>query len=98
MQLAAVKITEGAEKPSPLDSRCTIPLSPMVRLEGRHVRRCLPAFCEFFASCGLHPSFVYLAALSLDPRSEPRSAVPWCTTVQAANAALPQGSSLQAGL
>jgi hypothetical protein len=32
------------------------------------------------------------------PRSKSRGAVPWCTTVQAAIAALPQGSSLRSGL
>jgi hypothetical protein len=33
-----------------------------IRLQGRYVRRCLPVDCEFFASRGLLPSFVHLAA------------------------------------
>ena len=36
-----------------------------VRLQGRFVRRRLPVDSEFFASCGLHPSFVHLASLRL---------------------------------
>jgi hypothetical protein len=45
-----------------------------------------------------NPPFVHLAALTSYPRSKSRDAVRLCTTVQAAIAALPQGSSLRSGL
>jgi hypothetical protein len=68
-----------------------------VRLQGRYIRRRLPVDSEVLASCGLHPSFVPSLPASY-PRSEPRDAGRWYTSVQAAIAALPQGPSLRSGL
>src|SRR6516165_1150749 len=68
-----------------------------VRLQGRYIRRRLPVDSEVLASCGLHPPFVPSLPASY-PRSEPRDAGRWYTSVQAAIAALPQGPSLRSGL
>jgi hypothetical protein len=39
-----------------------------VRFQGRYIRQCLPVDYEVFASHGLQPSFVHLAACSVVPR------------------------------
>ena len=69
-----------------------------VRLEGWYIRRAFPSTARSSrrAVC-LRPSCTPLP-VSLFPRSKSRSAVRWYITVQAANAALPQGSSLRSGL
>jgi len=69
-----------------------------VRLEGRYFRRAGPLTPRSSrrAVC-LRPSCTPLL-VSLFPRSKSRSAVRWYITVQAAIAALPQGSSLRSGL
>jgi hypothetical protein len=69
-----------------------------VRFQGQYFRR---AFLSTTSSSRravcIRPSCTSLP-VSPNPRSMSRGAVRWCTTVQAANAALPQGSSLQSGL
>jgi len=69
-----------------------------VRFQGRYFRRAFLSTTS--ASCRavcLRPSCTPLP-VPPDPRTESRGAVRWCTTVQVAIAALPQGSSLQSGL
>ena len=82
---------------SPLPYHSVQCVSP-VRQEGRYVRRAFPSTARSSrrAVC-LRPSCTPLP-VSLFPRSESRSAVRWYITVQAAIAALPQGSSLRSGL
>jgi hypothetical protein len=38
-----------------------------VRFQGRNIRQGLPVAREFFAACGLRPSFVLLACLVFSP-------------------------------
>jgi hypothetical protein len=70
-----------------------------VRLEGRFISRCLTRRLRVLRDVrfAIRPSCTSLPVTSY-PRSESRDAVRWCTTVQAAIAALPQGSSLRSGL
>jgi hypothetical protein len=69
-----------------------------VRFQGRYFRRAFLSTTS--ASCRavcIRPSCTPLP-VPPNPRTESRGAVRWCTTVQVAIAALPQGSSLQSGL
>ena len=71
---------------------------PSLRLQGQYVRRAfLSTACPPRRTVCIRPSCISLP-VSSSPRSESRDAVRWCTTVQAVETALPQGSSLRSGL